>query len=194
MKKTIRTIMKKFLIAIACLVVIGQAQAQTDNRSITLSVGHLESTWPTWPGQQHLGGSVGGTPQARNLLLSGNLWNLNDRITAGFYVGTGMVGYRADSLIRSTINFRYGLNAKYHFLRESTHWDIAFSVMLGGLYCPGTTLQRDCGAGLSVSWFPFKKFGLTAEYIWGGFKFADYNTSALYESHQLITLGVSYRL
>ena len=187
--------MKKLLIAIACFMIIAQAQPQTDNRSITLSVGHLEHTWATAPAQRHLGGPVGGTPQARNLLLSGNLWNLNDRITAGFYVGTGMVGYYADStLIKSTINFRYGLNAKYHFLRESTHWDIAFSVMLGGLYCPGTTLQKDYGAGLSVSYYPFKKFGLTAEYIWGGFKFADYNTFALYESHQLITLGVSYRL
>ena len=47
-----------------------------------------------------------------------------------------------------------------------------------GLYCPGTTLQKDSGAGLSVSYYPFKKSGLTAEYIWGGFKFADYNTFA----------------
>ena len=38
-----------------------------------------------------------------------------------------------------------------------------------GLYCPGTTLQKDSGAGLSVSYYPFKKSGLTAEYIWGGF-------------------------
>ena len=187
--------MKKLFIAIACFLAIGQVQAQTDNRSITLSVGHLEHTWATAPVQRHLGGAVGGTPQACNVLLSGNIWNINDRITGGFYVGTGLVGYLADSsLVKTTINFRYGVNAKYHFLKESEHWDIAFSVMLGGLYCPGTTLQKDYGAGLSVSWFPFKKFGLTAEYIWGGFKFADYDSHGLYESHQLITLGLSYRL
>lgn len=184
--------MKKLMLLLVVAVAgIGPLVAQTGNRSLSISYGFLEKTWRV----EHLKGDAAGTPKEGALLIDADLWCLNDRVTLGAYVGGGLASYVSPidtALIHSTVSFRYGINAKCHLLNSRNRWDVSLTAMLGSMYSQGTTLQMEYGAGLSAAYYPVERLGLVAEYLWGGFKFADHETSRLFDSQQLIKMGITY--
>lgn len=188
--------MKKYIfLAILCTVSFS-VFSQNNSRTISISYGYNENTWEPLK----LRGSATGTPSEWSVTASSDLLWLNDKWSFGLYVGSGRSSYysSADStLVITTAMLRYGINAKLHLLPAigsgSEHWDVSLSGTIGSMWCHGTTLQTEYGLGLSLAYYPFKHVGITAEYLWGNFKCADYNTVKLYESSQFIKAGLSYR-
>lgn len=184
---------KLFLFAVlACYALM--CTAQTSRRSVTFSWGMLRETWPaTGLAGATAPSSLFSAPSEGQLVVDADLWNIGKNFSLGFYAGVARSSFKDDGLIEPSVLVRYGIAGRYHLIPESERWDVSLKGVLGSMWCYGTTLQADYGAGLSASFYMSKHWGITAEYLVGRFVFSDYDIVRIFTSNHFLKCGISFR-
>ena len=192
---------KVLLVASIVLVFASIANAQTNSRTINISYGMMESTFPVGPINQP---STSFMPtKMHSVVVDANLWQFGKYLQGGFYLGASPSSYTeyVDAsevpTIVSTVGMRLGMRAQLHLLslagKESTRWDVALTGVLGTSYNPGSSMQKEYGLGLMVGYYPWQHFGVVVEHNWGSFKGCHSPHATLLESHIWMKVGLSYR-
>ena len=138
--------------------------------------------------------------------VDADLWRIDTKTSIGFRLGVGggsssQTWYSSEDemalLVTPTIGIHYGFNVRYHVLyaqnKEKTHWDISLNGSLGSYWCPGITPQMEYGAGVTITYFPFRHIGIFAESEWGRYKFTQFRRSNLGWGNTKTTTGICIR-
>ena len=138
--------------------------------------------------------------------VDADLWSIIPKTSIGFRLGVGggsssQILYSSEEetvlLVTPTIGIHYGFNVRYHLLyaqdMETAHWDISLNGSLGSYWCPGITPQLEYGAGITITYYPFRHIGIFAESEWGKYKFTQFRRSNLGWRNTKTTAGICFR-
>lgn len=197
--------MRKIVLALACMLTLGAIQAQEknetskdgiQNRSIRVGYGIMNGSLN--PGQVILhNGLYWGWDNMLN--ISADLFRINNSISIGAHLGVERASTRETvelpSLEYNTVGLHYGIDLSYSVLGnagiDTDRWDLRLNANIGAYSFFPITPQLEYGAGISATYYVFDHFGIYADLMWGRFLYS--SGSYLSEGQTKIEFGVSYR-
>lgn len=186
---------KHVFILFAAIAIAGVVNAQESgfSRSLRLSFGYLNTkSLMMHPEIAHgVDLSINSTP---TINIDAELWRVGKNTGLGLYANFSPVVEQS----KANVMYDLGAGLRYHVLLAagvvSSKWDLTLNANVGvaGAAVSPLKVQLGCNAGVTATFYPFKRFGIFVEGSVGRWDmFGGYY--GLYSISTMLKTGVSYR-
>lgn len=135
-----------------------------------------------------------------SIMLDADLFEIIPRVSGGFHLGFGLMGYTNSSMtdavieeVYNTIGIHYGFDLHYK-VHNSKYWDIQLGANMGIIVSKACIPIAEYGLTSTIKFFPIEKFGIFLEAGMGNYFFSKRYIEFLGVGNANLKVGISYRL